>query len=128
MLVITPTPRPQACAPAAPATPSRSAATQAAQQPLAAGPASAAPLAQDRIDYIADLSTGAERGEVRRLSEAVLPAEVLPLPEELARVDALLDDPVFFVPFLPFLDPRVGQTTTPMESMCERCFRSSASA
>ena len=28
--------------------------------------------------------------------EAVLPEEVLRLPEELARVDALLDDPVFF--------------------------------
>ena len=30
------------------------------------------------------------------LWEAVLPEEVLRLPEELARVDALLDDPVFF--------------------------------
>jgi hypothetical protein len=28
--------------------------------------------------------------------ESLLPAEVLRLPEELARVDALLDDPVFF--------------------------------
>ena len=27
--------------------------------------------------------------------ESLLPAEVLRLPEELARVDALLDDPVF---------------------------------
>jgi transposase, IS5 family len=43
------------------------------------------------------------------LWEAVLPAEVLRLPEELARVDALLDDPVFFGPFLPFFDPRVGR-------------------
>ena len=94
----------------------------------AAGPASAAPLAQDRVDYIADLSVGAERVEVRSLWEAVMPAEVLRLPEELARVDALLDDPVFFVPFLPFLDPRVGQPSTPMETTCQRCFRSSATA
>ena len=39
------------------------------------------------------------------LWEAVLPEEVLRLPEELARVDALLDDPVFFAPFVPFFDP-----------------------
>ena len=31
--------------------------------------------------------------------ESLLPAEVLRLPRELARVDALLDDPVFFEPF-----------------------------
>jgi transposase, IS5 family len=31
--------------------------------------------------------------------ESLLPAEVLRLPEELARVDALLDDPSFFAPF-----------------------------
>jgi IS5 family transposase len=30
--------------------------------------------------------------------ESLLPAEVLRLPGELARVDALLDDPVFFTP------------------------------
>ena len=33
------------------------------------------------------------------LWEAVLPEEVLRLPEELARVDALLDDPRFFAGF-----------------------------
>src|SRR5688500_3274822 len=49
------------------------------------------------------------------LWEAVLPAEVLRLPEELARVDALLDDPVFFAPFVPFFDPRIGRPSTPME-------------
>ena len=41
--------------------------------------------------------------------ESVLPAEVLRLPEELARVDTLLDDRVFFAPFVPFFDPRVGR-------------------
>jgi transposase, IS5 family len=40
---------------------------------------------------------------------------VLRLPEELARVDALLDDPVFFAPFTPFFDPRLGRPSTPME-------------
>jgi IS5 family transposase len=49
------------------------------------------------------------------LWEAVLPQEVLQLSEELARVDALLDDPAFFAPFVPFFDPRVGRPSTPME-------------
>jgi IS5 family transposase len=39
------------------------------------------------------------------LWEAVLPAELLRLPEELARVDELLDDEVFFGPFEEFFDP-----------------------
>jgi IS5 family transposase len=50
------------------------------------------------------------------LWEAVLPSELLKLPEELARVDALLDDPVFFAPFVAFFDPRVGRPSTPMET------------
>jgi hypothetical protein len=33
--------------------------------------------------------------------ESLLPAELLRLPEELARVDALLDDPAFFAPVVP---------------------------
>jgi IS5 family transposase len=49
------------------------------------------------------------------LWEAVLPDEVLRLPEQLAQVDALLDDPVFFAPFAPFFDPRLGRPSTPME-------------
>ena len=38
----------------------------------------------------------------------------LKLPDELARVDGLLDDPVFFAPFVPFFDPR--RPSTPMET------------
>jgi transposase, IS5 family len=38
-------------------------------------------------------------GDPVSLWESLLPAEVLRLPEQLARVDALLDDPVFFAPF-----------------------------
>jgi IS5 family transposase len=37
------------------------------------------------------------------------------LPEELARVDELLDDEVFFGPFEEFFDPRIGRPSTPME-------------
>jgi len=56
------------------------------------------------------------------LWEAVLPAEVLRLPEELARVDALLDDAVFFAPFVPFFDPRMGRPSTPMETYLRMMF------
>lgn len=56
------------------------------------------------------------------LWEAVLPPEVLRLPEHLARVDALLDDPVFFAPFVPFFDPRVGRPSTPMETYLRMMF------
>jgi IS5 family transposase len=47
--------------------------------------------------------------------ESLLPAEVLRLPEELARVDALLDDPVFFAPFAPYFHPVLGRPSTPAE-------------
>jgi IS5 family transposase len=49
------------------------------------------------------------------LREAVLPEELLRLPEELARVDALLDDPAFFAPFTPFLRSPTGPTVHQME-------------
>ena len=47
--------------------------------------------------------------------ELLLPPEVLRLPGELARVDALLDDPVFFAPFAPYFDPLIGWPSTPVE-------------
>ncbi len=47
--------------------------------------------------------------------ESLLPAEVLRLPEELARVDALLDDPSFFAPFAPHFHPVLGRPSTPAE-------------
>jgi IS5 family transposase len=52
----------------------------------------------------------------------VLPAEVVRLPEELARVDALLDDPVFFAPFVPFFNPWMGRPSTPMETYLRMMF------
>lgn len=54
-------------------------------------------------------------GDQPSLWESTLPAELLRLPVELARVDALLDDPVFWAPFAPFFDPRMGRPSTPME-------------
>jgi hypothetical protein len=42
------------------------------------------------------------------MREAVLPEEMPRLAEELTRVDALLDDPVFVAPFVPFFDRRLG--------------------
>jgi transposase, IS5 family len=47
--------------------------------------------------------------------ELRLPAEVLRLPEDLARVDALLDDPVFFAPFAAYFHPVLGRPSTPVE-------------
>ena len=54
-------------------------------------------------------------GDQPSLWESLLPAEVLRLPEELARVDALLGDPVFFAPFAPCFHPVIGRPSTPAE-------------
>jgi len=56
------------------------------------------------------------------LWEAVLPPELLKLPDELARVDQLLDDPAFFAPFAPFFDPEKGRPSTPMETYLRLMF------
>jgi len=56
------------------------------------------------------------------LWEALLPAELLVLPTELARVDALLDDPVFFAPFVAFFDERLGRPSIPMETYLRMMF------
>jgi IS5 family transposase len=47
--------------------------------------------------------------------ESLLPPQLLRLPEELARVDALLDDPAFFAPFAPYFHPVLGRPSTPIE-------------
>ena len=63
---------------------------------------------------------GRDRGHVphhRRWAvtwKSLLPPELLRLPEQLARVDALLDDPVFFAPFAPFFHPVLGRPCTPV--------------
>src|SRR5215212_202330 len=56
------------------------------------------------------------------LWEAILPEELRRLPVELARVDALLDDPVFFAPFVSFFDPGMGRPSTPMETYLRLMF------
>ncbi|MFT4164985.1 MAG: ISNCY family transposase [Microlunatus sp.] len=56
------------------------------------------------------------------LWEAILPEELRRLPTELARIDVLLDDPVFFTPFVPFFDPRMGRPSTPMETYLRLMF------
>ena len=53
-------------------------------------------------------------GDQVSLWESVLPAELLVLPGELGRVDTLLDGPMFFAPFAPFFDPRIGRPSTPI--------------
>ena len=54
-------------------------------------------------------------GDRPPLWESRLPPELLRLPEELARVDALLDDPAFFAPFAPHFHPVMGRPSTPAE-------------
>ena len=61
-------------------------------------------------------------GDQPSLWESILPEQVRRLPEELARVDALLDDPRFFAPFVRFFDPRIGRPSTPMESYLRLMF------
>jgi len=50
------------------------------------------------------------------LWESVLPKEALVMPDELAKVNDLLDDPVFFEPFRPFFHPTAGRRSIPMET------------
>jgi IS5 family transposase len=56
------------------------------------------------------------------LWDAILPSELLVLPAELARVDALLDDPVFFAPFAPHFDARIGRPLIPVETYLRLMF------
>jgi len=61
-------------------------------------------------------------GDQESLWESLLPDEVRRLSEELARVDGLLNDPAFFVPFVPFFDPRMGRPSPPMETYLRLMF------
>ena len=61
-------------------------------------------------------------GDQPSLWESMLPAEVLRLPEELAGVDAWLDDPGFWVPFVPFFNPVLGRPSTPIETYLRMMF------
>ena len=61
-------------------------------------------------------------GDPVSLWESLLPEEVRRLPAELARVDALLDDPVFFAPFVPFFSLTAGRPSTPVECYLRMMF------
>lgn len=52
----------------------------------------------------------------RTLGEAILPPGFEDLPVELARVDALFDDPVFFEPYRAHFSERTGRPSTPIET------------
>jgi IS5 family transposase len=56
------------------------------------------------------------------LWELILPAELLVLPVELSRVDALLDDAVFFAPFALYFDARMGRPSIPVETYLRLMF------
>src|SRR6266516_1989959 len=56
------------------------------------------------------------------LWELILPAELLVLPAELSRVDALLDDAVFYAPFAAYFDARIGRPSIPMETYVRLMF------
>jgi hypothetical protein len=56
------------------------------------------------------------------LWEAILPPELLRLPPGLEQVDCLLDDPVFFEPFVPFFHPTIGRPSIPMETYLRMMF------
>jgi len=56
------------------------------------------------------------------LWDSILPPELLVLPVELSRVDALLDDPAFFAPFVAYFDARIGRPSIPMETYLRLMF------
>jgi IS5 family transposase len=57
-----------------------------------------------------------ERAVGESLWEAVLPEELRRLPAELERVDAILDDDRFLVPFRSRLTATTGRPTIPVET------------
>jgi len=62
------------------------------------------------------------RNDQPTLWESILPEGLLRLPDELARVDALLDDEVFFAPFRAYFDPVFGRPSIPIETYLRLMF------
>jgi IS5 family transposase len=56
------------------------------------------------------------------LWEALLPEACLGLPAELAAVDRLLDDPVFFEPYRAHFHDRLGRPSVPIETYLRLMF------
>jgi IS5 family transposase len=72
------------------------------------------------LEAIAVLRTKVDAQGV--LWETLLPPEFLRLPPGLSEVDRLLDDPVFFEPFVEFFDPQIGRPSIPMETYLRMMF------
>jgi transposase, IS5 family len=62
------------------------------------------------------------RNDQPTLWESILPEELLRLPAELARVDALLDDERFFAPFRAYFDLTFGRPSIPVETYLRLMF------
>jgi IS5 family transposase len=56
------------------------------------------------------------------LWEAILPEPCLGLPAELAKVDALLDDPSFLAPLAAHFNPRMGRPSVPLDTYLRMMF------
>src|SRR3981189_2765894 len=54
--------------------------------------------------------------------DSILPPELLVVPAELGRVDAVWGDPVFFAPFAAHFDARIGRPSIPMETYLRLMF------
>ena len=61
-------------------------------------------------------------GDQATLWEALLPVQALMMPAELVRVDRLLDDDRFFVPFRPFFHATFGRPSMPIETYLRLMF------
>jgi transposase, IS5 family len=62
------------------------------------------------------------RNDRPTLWESILPEELLRLPAELARVDALLEDERFFAPFRAYFDLTFGRPSVPIETYLRLMF------
>ena len=62
------------------------------------------------------------RNDQPTLWDAIIPPELLELPELLAKVDRLLDDERFFTPFVPHFHATEGRPSIPMETYLRLMF------
>lgn len=62
------------------------------------------------------------RNDQLTLWDAILPQELLALPEQLAKIDALLDDERFFAPFRAHFHPAEGRPSIPIETYLRLMF------
>lgn len=60
------------------------------------------------------------RNDQPTLWESILPEGLLKLPDELERVDALLDDEAFFAPFRAHFDPVLQAAAVPGDHLVDR--------